>query len=103
MPNHLLYRSNQQYPGNCTCRCDRSEYGEWPIKLASPIQQEPSDCRCHNPCKVANEILETSPPARGLRPRERLRDRPDIGSRSAEKNHTHYDHDYAKGWAGNGS
>jgi hypothetical protein len=31
-----------------------------------------------------------------LRPRERLRDRPEIGSSSAERNHGQQEHGYAK-------
>ncbi len=96
VPDHLLYRSNQEDPGRCACQCDGSQYGEGPVKVAGPVQDESGDCRSRNPCKIANEVLETCPSACGLRPRERLRDRPEIGSSSAERNHGQQEHGYAK-------
>ncbi len=102
MPGRLLYRSDQENPGRCACQCDGCQDRESPVKAPGPVQDESGDCRSHNPCQIAEEILETCPSPRGLGARERLCDCPDIRTANAEKDHTQHEHRYANDWPADG-
>lgn len=49
VPDHLLYRSDEENPGCCACQCDGCQDRESPVEVPRPVQDESGECRNHNP------------------------------------------------------